>query len=440
MSQVRYAVVRGLALWVVLVIQTAHAQDDWPHYSADWSDSLFQARVQGVYDWVRSGPDRLETGEQLLQPIPFYQIGTQNRDLETFPPRPVDVETRDYLEPKDWMDRRFLILYMQDNPVIEQDYFESNLEQNPLPDTYYLMGNILFQLGRYNEAITYYDRALEEFPFFKLAFKNKAFAAAILGDCDMALASANEAAALGAFSAHLKNVQAYCAFQSGDYAAAEEASGHSLLINPANIEVVLLRIRSLVALGRYGQAQSLAEEIEDRALSGEVSLDVQIEAARQSGRDGELFALLELKSRFRGLDQDESLLLAALREEAFAARGAGIELPVDDGETVTALEAALQENPLDCDLLIALAIGASQRQETFYQDSLLRRAVSGSRSCDNESLQSRALLRVRAGEYAEANRLMQRDWNQKIATGEIPDELTVRKYRAIARLSQMTGE
>ncbi len=498
-----------LAVCVLAFWLSSSAQEDWPHYRADWNDPLFQARVQGVYDWIGSRPDRLETNEFTPNPIPYYQLGTINRDLESFPPRPkIDPEARNFFEPKDWMDRRFLISYMENNEDIEEGYFEDNLDEDAVADTYYLMGNIYFLQSEYGLAIDSYDRAIAEFQNFKLAYKNKAYALALTGDCPGALEAAHEAVRLGAFSVYIKNVQAYCAFEARDWNTAAESAALSRLLDQSNPQVLRIQIRSLVKLSKFQHALSLTNQIENESEARRLKLEILIAEQRVEGSEEELLALLEIKSRFGELTAAEQTSLTGLKIRAglassiddeelrtffdsnkestkyleFALKSKlhadGLNTAASFGESVVTplvrrsdgldynpassparimvagiehqlgnlesaeeiLEQLIAEDPLNCQALLLLSETEYKLGKMLESDSHSERAISSSRSCDNTSLERRAMLNIEKEEFGLAVSLMLRDWNQKVARGEIPDELYVRKFRAMSDVAQRTGE
>ncbi len=492
--------------FLVTVTPVLCAQEEWPHSSVDWSDPLFQARVQGVYDWIGSGPDRLMTNEFTEVAIPYYQLGTINRDLESFPPRArIDPDAESFFEPKDWMDRRFLIQYMENNSEIEPGYFESNLTDSAIADTYYLMANIYFLQGRFEEAIAHYEIAIEQFPFFKLAYKNNAYALAISDDCVAALENATQAVSLGAANIGIKNVQAFCAFETGDFSLAVDASAMSRVLDSGNLTILKIQIHSHKELGHYEQALALSSQLPDSSERIGIALEIQLAASEHRNNEEDQLALLEIKSRMGGLSEaeessltrlklltgsgqllDESSLegyfqlesanatevesfllsrldtgqavpfdlLTTLRSNSASARELASE-PGDDIDALLALIAmqagnideaekildrALQQRPMQCELLLLRSELNQVQGDTLAQQSFMERAIASSRACDNNSLEQRALMSVANGEYPEAQNLILRDWNQKIARGEIPDELYVRKFRAITNLGNLTSE
>ncbi len=494
------------AVCIVQLVGATYAQEDWPHSSVDWSDPLFQARVQGVYDWIGSGPDQLLAETEAAEyAVPVYELGTANRDLETFPPRQgVRFEGQLYDAPKGWTDRLRLIRYMEDNEEIEPDFFEDALDERAGADSYFLLANIYFLQERFEEAIEYYELAIEDFPLFKLANKNLAYAYLQLGDCESALAHAGEAISLGALGVQIKKLQAFCAFEAGEFSVSAEAAAVALTLDPASEIMLRIQIRSLAALGSFESAVTLSNQLSDEKERVSLALDIQLAEARQQASESEMLALLEIKSRLEGLEGEEATTLTQLKlrygffrrieldsltnylrsehvaateiesllqtylnagqisPEQFESVAELIDLPESSisttdneilfrlaeleseygspDEAESLLERALQDQPIQCESLLLMSELLQNSGDTIASESYSSRASASSRSCDNVSLERRAMLSVAKGSYSEAQNLLLRDWNQKLAIGEIPDEMYVRKFRAITNLGNLTSE
>ena len=498
-----------MVLTLALLLQfgeSSFAQEDWPHSSVDWDDPLFQARVQGVYDWVNSGPGQILIDlESTISAVPAHMSPTANRDLQSFPPRAANlVDGTAYNEPKDWADRRFLIDYMQSNESIEPGFFEDRLDERTGVDTHYLMANVYFLQGRLEDAIVHYEMAIEEFPFFRLAYKNTAYAHMLLGNCEAALENATEAVSLGALSTLLKNLQAHCAFEKGDFAMAAEAAAMSLTLDPANAAILRLQVHALNELGYYTQALALVEGLPNREERETTAVELQLLAATHANESEEKLALLEIKSRMLELTPSEEAELVGLklssglagtvendhlnshfqserlaatelesflkslidsgqplpplleqqelpnsiRDKAMTAPGNEIEMlrarvemqagNLDQANSI--LLRSLEINPMHCESLILLSKIAHLQGDDLASQSYATRASASSRECDNASLEQRALLSIADADYPQAQNYMLRDWNQKIAKGEIPNELYLRRFRAITSLGNLTSE
>jgi len=292
------------------------AQEEWPHYARSWSDPLFQARVQGVYDWIGSGPDNLSQydyyqqagGQIVLNSVPFYRKTTENRNIATFPPRAqIDPEARFIEKPKDWVDRERLIQYMSSTNNIQDGYFEEAVDEEASPDTYFLMGNLYFLQSKFAAAAASYLEAIDRFPNFRLAHKNLSFAYYILGDCKQALSSATTAVDLGIMSARVSGLRAYCALQENKPQTAVEAIEFARLIEPQNKVWQRLELQALIGAGRYEQATLLLEtELVGSALT-EFHLSAMTTLYGTQENQDPLLSVLEISNR-AGLLSDPMLL------------------------------------------------------------------------------------------------------------------------------------
>jgi tetratricopeptide (TPR) repeat protein len=293
-----------------------HAQEEWPHYSRSWSDPLFRARVQGVYDWIGSGPDNLSQydyyqqseGQITLNSVPFYRKTTENRDITTFPPRAqIDPVARFIEPPKDWVDRERLIQYMSSTNNIQEGYFEEAVDEEASPDTYFLMANLYFLQSKFADAVTSYIEAIDRYPNFRLAHKNLSFAYFVLGDCEQALSSATTAVDLGIMSARVSGLRAYCALQQNKPQTAVEAIGFARLIDPQNKVWRRLELQALIGAGRHEQATLLLEtELVGSALTEFHLSAMTILYSTQENQDA-LLSVLEISNR-AGLLSDSMLL------------------------------------------------------------------------------------------------------------------------------------
>ena len=495
----KYLLIATLLLWYVPSL----GQEDWPHYENDWGDRLFQARVQGVYDWIGSGPDRLETLEFTEVPINMYQLSTANRDIEFFPTRvEIDPELKFFPPPKDWEDRKSLILHLNGRTEPAEGYFENRLEENAGPDTYYLMGNIYFLQHKFTEAIENYEAAIHDFPRFRLAYKNLAYAYISMGNCDKALPAAKMATELGAFSAHLKGLEAYCSLQQGNYHSAAEAVAIARMLDHENETWLQLEIETLLRLGRYRQAKALLDMQTSSPVVNDRYFDYHIDIYRGENDGEALFAMLEIKKRSGAITDSEfaelnrikiskgvsnlidddkladylvqtSPSLVELMEILHALSNANgwsaaqdfsndvldqltldltplerSELAVlqanvsaETGSFVSAiarLENILLDFPLHCEALLLSAEINSAQGQSDLADAYLLRAENSSLECGNEALSRNAKIMFDLGDYIKSFDLYQRESRQKSIDGVIENRWHVDKIKALAELVQLS--
>jgi len=315
----------GLLLLLIGAINSASGQSGWPHAVRDWNDEQFLARVQGVYDWKGSGPDRLQTLEFTEVPINMYQLSTVNRDLDSFPPRdPIDPELKFYPPPKDWEDRESLIANLTGRGEFDTTFFENKLDETAGPDTYFLMGNLYFLKDQFVDAVQHYELAIARYSRFRFAYQNMAFAYINLGDCENALNAVNKAISLGAFGALVKGLQGYCALQNGNYATAVDALAISRMLDTENPLWLELQIQAMIGAGRYGPAKILLGSLADKMLDRTRVYDYLIATAQGEDDSDSLHSLLEIKRATGQLSDEEDTALQRLR----ASRG----IPVPPGD------------------------------------------------------------------------------------------------------------
>lgn len=483
----------GALMWTV-----ASAGQEWPPFVNEWDDESFQARVLGVYDWIGSGPDRLQTLEYSEDAINLYQISTVNRDIEYFPPRVnVNPDRKFHPPPKDWVDRERLIAYMADNSVIEEGYFEENLEEDAGPDTHYLMGNIYFQQGKFEQAIESYKQAIQEFPRFQLAYKNMSYAYFKMGNCDEALAASRQATEFHAFTARLKGIEGYCSLQQGKYYSANESFAIARVLDQKNGLWADLELESLVKLGRYRQAEKiLGRKLMDPGASN-IYFDYLIEIYRGENKQQELMAALEIKRRLGAITDSELLELNGIKISA------GVSHLIDDNEisayigqttlsqqelseivnnkvnvsgwdaaselmeevvqgysqifpvnlsvlqaktlsesdnyeeALALLERVLIAEPLHCNALMVIAEIYSELETTDMAQTYLRRAENSSQQCRNEALRMNAKLMLEQGEYASSLESYRRLTRQQAIDGDVKDLRQAAMINALNDLVQL---
>ncbi len=458
----------------------AMSQEDWPHFSRDWQDPLFQARVQGVYDWIGSGPDRINMFEYLsadaISPtdttgVPFYLRSTYNRDTDTFPPRTeIDTEASSISKPKDWLDREALIAYMRDNTRVEPGFFEDRIDAEAGPDTYFLQGNLYFLQSRFTAAAASYGEAVQRFPNFKLAQQNLAFTQLILGDCEAALLAVERAIALGALNAYVMGLQAYCAREQELPGTAVAAIAMTRLLEPDNPFWQELELDILRRAGRHDASRAFANAHFSAAPLSVVRLDAMAAQYREQDRDLDLLAILEIKQRAGLATAADSASLNELKRgsgvshlappdmEGATAQSssseAGLASPsaragallletqglvmADDFELAAArIDAALNLQPMNCDALVLAAEIYSRLEQMQRAASLLSRLRSHSSDCADATLLQQARLYLLQQQWQPALERMQLHVQGQRVGGQPLSHWERRLVRDLSRLVQM---
>lgn len=425
------------------------------HSARSWDDPLFRARVQGVYDWIGSGPDRLSQMDYLIQQgdvlvresMHFYRRSTANRDTDTFPPRvQIDPEAVYVEPPKDWVDREALISYMRDNETMATDFFQERVSDQPNADTWFLLGNVLFLQARYTEATESYREAIDRFSNFRLAYQNLAYTELILENYEAALTAANMAIGLGAMSGFIKGAQAYAALQTNRLNTSVEAIAVALMIEPDNAAWRQLQQEAMLRSGREEQLVKLFSQSSAGDVVPASRLTALAQSYRNQGQSGELAAILEIKRRALQASEEEQSELSTLqsrsqkRSENLATNAIAsnenqlheANILFADGNSEAALTAVreeLEQSPTSCEALMLHAEIHNALERYEEVDSALHRLELLSQSCFRETLPRQAQLYLDRSDWPRALQSYQLDQRQR----EISGELVTPRYRSLVQ-------
>lgn len=467
----------GVFITLILLSPLSYSQNEWPHHSKDWSNPEFQARVLGVYDWVGTGPDLMESdpnnvskkgaNDDILAPTysisglsgsgqnigeitaravnsrAYFHMATDHRDIDTFPTRLTPPINRGYTsDPKDWLDRQDLIQYMQANTEIGPEFFQDKLTEDAGADTYYLMGNIYFLQGRYQDAISSYQRALARFHNFRLASQNLAYAHYLTGDCDSALTAASHASELGSMSVFTKGLVGYCGLQAGQYSTAAQALSMTRMLDSNNSTWQKLELEAHIETGLYPQAEAILNQRITDTSSAKNNIDSLLSVYRAKADSEQLLATLEIKQRLTGLEASEQTELDALKQEVGIGRvTAGNPLFAlslyENGnprDALSLVSETLLNSPTDCDALMLSAKIHAQLNEPDLTDSLLFRARSSSDDCSSKARILQAQTALDRGEFQRAYTLYREDAQYREIAGEIQPHYQRQLLQHLARL------
>ncbi len=486
---------------------TARSQE-WPHSVAEWNDANFQARVQGVYDWFGSSPERLNTfefmNEYLDRPFAYYRLSTVNREIEYFPPRnEIDPDLSFVPPPKDWVDRESIIAYLSRNAEIEPDFFQERLAEDAGPDTHYLMGNIYFLQGRLESAIDSYRQAIQEFPRFRLAYKNMAYAYFKLGNCVEAQAASRQATEFRAFTARLKGIEGYCSFEQGKYYSARESFSVARMLDPENPIWAEFELESLIKLGSHRQVEKIIEAKITDSASPEKYYGYLTEIYRAKGDQQELMSVLEIRKRLGTITGPELLELNGIKISAglshlinddeflayanraipsqqefleiinnrasldgWQAAAELVRLVVEQSavnsviispqlsvlqakalsesgqlENATELlERVLLDSPLHCDALLTAAETYWKKEATALVETYLQRAQGSSQECRDRAWALNADLLLEKGEYVKSLELYQQLERRRAITGDAESLSQISMIEALSDLVQLQSQ
>lgn len=297
-----------ISIIFLMFSQTTCFSQQAAHPENDWQDPDFQARVQGVYDWINSGPDNLfiifdpkslPPGYPRRAPLHVTETNTVNRNIKFFPARVPQnrEERRRKLLPKEWRDREYIIKHFLTTPDVPEGFFEEFVNEYATADTYYLMGNIYYMQEKFHKAIASYKKAIYDFPKFRLAHKNIAYAYMRLNKCKEAVPHAQKAIKFGTFNIFLNAVLGVCYLKKEKYQSAAAALSYARMQDVENKLWFDLELEAKVKAGKYENTETFIKKILSQNPHINKYYDYQTELYRAKGDEISLLANLEIKRR-----------------------------------------------------------------------------------------------------------------------------------------------
>src|SRR5262249_40518604 len=113
-------------------------------------------------------------------------------------------------------------------------------------------GNIFFRLGRYDEAIKNYDKAIELKPDYAIAFNNRCFAYYAKGEHDQAIRDCDHAIRLDSKQANFFVSRGNVLRKKHDYDQAMADYNEAIRLDPDNVNAYLGRCTVFVDKADYG--------------------------------------------------------------------------------------------------------------------------------------------------------------------------------------------
>ncbi len=152
---------------------------------------------------------------------------------------------------------------VEENPEFAKSMLEGMLgEETPATATFnFILANLYFNGGAYDDAMAEYDRAIEKFPTFRRAWKNLGMLRTRLADYEGGMKALVRCVELGDTSPDTYGSAAYCHLQVGNLMAAELAYNAALVLDPNNIEWIEGRAHAMIKGKRYAEAIPLLEEL-----------------------------------------------------------------------------------------------------------------------------------------------------------------------------------
>lgn len=272
------------------------------------------------------------------------------------------------------------------------------------------MGNIAFELGQVENAISYYLAALKAYPSFLRAHRNLAICYVRNDDFTSALPALQEAVKLGDQDSVTMGMLGYCYLQKEHYASALQAYRMARLTQPESADWKAGAAQCLSEMGEEKQALLLLDEVIE-ARPDEVSYQLlAAQILHHLGEETSAMATLEWIRRSEKLDVNNSLFLATLyiqHGDGALAKAMLHEIvpKVDESHTGKVLSVA--------EVLFSMG----ETEETVYLLDKIRAIENLTPSAVNKQKRLRAMVAIQEGK-AGAKELLEEVLNADPLDGE----------------------
>ncbi|MEM6885323.1 MAG: tetratricopeptide repeat protein [Verrucomicrobiota bacterium] len=125
----------------------------------------------------------------------------------------------------------------------------------------FTLANLYFQDEKYEQALSWYARAIQKFPQFRRAYKNTALIHAQQGNLPKVIEPLTRSIEMGESNSSLYGLLAACLLREERFIAAESAYRQALLLEPQKLDFKLGLSRSIFEQGRYEEAVALSREL-----------------------------------------------------------------------------------------------------------------------------------------------------------------------------------
>ncbi len=154
-----------------------------------------------------------------------------------------------------------LIELIQEDPRLAIERLEAALTADSSAALDFVLGNLYFQLDETDEAALHYETALDKFPNFMRAHKNLAMIRVREGEFSAAARGFTRTIELGGFDGNTYGLLGLSYLNIERFHSAESAYRQALLHDPENLQWRLGAAQVLLAQDRYGEANSILEEL-----------------------------------------------------------------------------------------------------------------------------------------------------------------------------------
>jgi tetratricopeptide (TPR) repeat protein len=355
--------------------------------------------------------------------------------------------------------------FIRDNPERAVQEVRDGMTEESSPAFDFLLGNLLFQLNRYDEAQRALEEAIRRFPDFRRAYRTLGFIQILSEDYAASIKSWLKVISLGGGDAQSYGMLAYAYLTLEKYQSALSAYEKARIFNAESLDFRRGQAQCLFALGRNAEAAALFNELiadhpeitdfwllqanvylgQQRFGDAIANLEVLHDQGRADRSALELLANLHLQSgnhqlalrtyqnalSRHGFDTMESALRPLdylVRRGLFPEAASYLEtleqtLPdsLDDGASVRLsiaragltmergelaraiadLEPIVTENPLNGDALLMIA-GAHRRQQTYEEAAFYYERAYSLPDYRYDALVGLGRLRVDEGDFKAA--------------------------------------
>ncbi|QQL46326.1 tetratricopeptide repeat protein [Sulfuriroseicoccus oceanibius] len=186
------------------------------------------------------------------------------------------------------------------------------LNESPTAALFFNLGNVCFELGKTEDAIDAFEKAIESFPSFRRAHRNLGIALIRAGRNDAALKPMVEAVRLGDMDGTTLGMLGYLRLNRGEYASALQAYRQAQLTQPEAVEWMAGIAQALAQLERSAEAVALLDEVIAARPAEPSYLLMQAQMMAAADRDDDAIVNVELARRLmRAASGDGAVDLAA---------------------------------------------------------------------------------------------------------------------------------
>jgi len=125
----------------------------------------------------------------------------------------------------------------------------------------FTLANMAFQDDNQDEALAYYQSAVNKFPAFQRAWKNMGLIHVRKGNYSDAVTTLTRAIELGATDGYSFGLLGFASFSINDYLSSESAYRQAMLLQPNNLDWKLGLLRTLYKQRRFGEVSALCETL-----------------------------------------------------------------------------------------------------------------------------------------------------------------------------------